>query len=54
MDQFLGFSDKHSSLVASVSNFSTGYISPQFHLAFDDLFETFICTKDDDSVFNAI
>ena len=35
-------------------NFSTGYISPQLHLVFDDLFETVINTKDDESVFNAI
>ena len=32
----------------------TGYISPQFHLVFDDLFETVIRTKDDEGVFNAI
>ena len=47
MGQFLGFSDDHSSLVANVNNLITGYISPQFHLVFDDLFETVICTKDD-------
>ena len=46
MGHFLGFSDDHSSLVKNVRNLSTGYISPQFHLVFDDLFETFIRTKD--------
>ena len=54
MGQFLGFSDDHSSLVANFRCFSTGYISPQFHLVFDDLFETFICTRDYESVFNYI
>ena len=54
MGHFLGFSDDHSSLVKNVRNLSTGYISPQFHLVFDDLFETFICTKDDDNGFNKI
>ena len=54
MGQFLGFSDEHSYLVENVHNLSTGYISPQFHLVFDDLFETAIRTKDDDHVFNKI
>ena len=35
-------------------NLSTGYISPQLHLVFDDLFETVILAKDYESVFNAI
>ena len=54
MGQFLGFSDKHYSLVENVSNLSTGYISPQFHLVFDDLFDTVIRTKDNENVFNKI
>ena len=40
--------------MVNVCNLSTGYISPQLHLVFDDLFETVINTKDDESVFNAI
>jgi hypothetical protein len=32
MGQFVGFSDKHSSLVANVCHLSTNFISPQFHL----------------------
>jgi hypothetical protein len=40
MGQFIGFSDEHSSLVANVRHLSTHFISPQFHLVFDDLFET--------------
>jgi hypothetical protein len=40
MGQFVGFSDKHSSLVANVRHLSTNFISPQFHVVFDDVFET--------------
>ena len=40
LGQFLGFSDEHSSLVANIRNLTTGYISPQYHVVFDDLFET--------------
>ena len=50
MSQFLGISDEHSSLVENVCILSTRYISPHFHLVFDDLFETVICYKDYDSV----
>ena len=52
--QFLGFSNGHSSLVANVCNLTTGNILPPFHLVFDELFETVICTIYDDNVFNAI
>ena len=38
LGQFLGFSDEHSTLVARVRNLSTNYVSPQFHVVFDDLF----------------
>ncbi len=37
---FLGFSDLHSSQVPLVLNVATGHISPQFHVIFDDKFET--------------
>lgn len=40
MGQFVGFSDEHSSLVAKVQNLSTNFISPQFHVIFDDKFTT--------------
>ena len=33
---------------------STGYISPQYHLVFGDLFETFIIQGDDDSIIASI
>ena len=37
---FLGFSALHSSQVPMVLNVETGKISPQFHVIFDDKFET--------------
>ena len=37
---FVGFLTIHSSLVALVLNTRTGKISPQFHVIFDDKFET--------------
>ena len=40
LGQFLGYSDKHSSLVALVCHLGTGYVSPQYHVVFNDLFET--------------
>ena len=45
-----GFSDERSSLVANVRNLSNKYISPQVHFVFVDLFETVICTKDDENI----
>jgi len=33
---------------------STGYVSPQFRVIFDDLFETVIRTGDNDAVINSI
>jgi hypothetical protein len=40
MDQFVDFSDIHSSLVANACHLSTNFISPQFHVVFNDLFKT--------------
>ena len=40
MGHFLGFSRSHSSLVAMVRNLHTGHVSPQYHVVFDDKFET--------------
>jgi hypothetical protein len=37
---FVGFSTEHSSLVPLVLNLSTGNISPQYHVIFDDKFLT--------------
>ena len=40
LGMFMGFSTIHSSLVALVLNVHTGKISPQYHVIFDDTFET--------------
>ena len=37
---FLGFSDMHSSRVGLILNPRTGRVSPQFHVVYDDHFET--------------
>ena len=44
MGQFLGFSCQNSSTVALVRNPHTGYISPQYHMVFDDKFDTIFHT----------
>jgi len=46
--QFVGWSPLHSSKVALVRNLVTGRISPQFHVVFDDWFETVHCAEDTD------
>ena len=38
--QFLGFSKDHASSVGNIRNIRTGYISPQFHIVYDEAFET--------------
>ncbi len=38
----------------NVRHSSTGRVSPQFHVVFDDLFETVICNGDNDVVVNSI
>ena len=40
MGQFLGFSKEHLPTIALVRNLHTGYVSPQYHVVFDDKFET--------------
>jgi hypothetical protein len=37
---FLGLSQEHSSEVPQVLNLSTGRITTQYHVVFDDLFKT--------------
>jgi len=54
LGQFLGYSDEHSSLVANVRHLKTGFISPQFHVVFDDLFESVFSSGPDDDIINAI
>mgnify|MGYP000344943232 CR=1 FL=1 len=38
--QFLGRSPDHASFVGLVRNLDTGYVSPQYHVVYDDLFST--------------
>ena len=54
LGQFLGFSEQHSSLVARVRNLETGFVSPQYHVVFDDRFETVFSSGEDDEVINAL
>jgi hypothetical protein len=43
----MGFSPLHASTVALARNLSTGHISPQFHVVYDDYFETVHSNGDD-------
>ncbi len=52
--QFLGYFGAHSLLVAIVQYMSTVHVSPQFHVVFDDLFETVIQNGDNYAVVNSI
>ena len=52
--QFIGFSDEHSTLVATVRNLKIGYISPQYHIFFDDLFETTFLRGENNPVIDQI
>ena len=36
----VGVSASHSSTVNRILNLNTGYVSPQFHVVYDELFET--------------
>ncbi len=54
LGQFVGFSDEHSSLVANVWHLTTGYISLQFHIGFDNLFESVNSTGVDDCIVETI
>ena len=54
LGQFVGFSDEHSSMVANVRHLTTGYISTQFHVMFDGLFETVNRIGADDRVAESI
>jgi len=49
---FVGFSTDHSSLVPLVLNTHTGNISPQYHVIFDDKFETVSSPQDHESIDN--
>jgi len=38
--QYVGFSSEHAESIALVRNLHSGYITPQYHIVFDDWFET--------------
>jgi hypothetical protein len=40
----MGFSPVHSESIGLVRNLKTGYISPQYHIVYDDWFETVYST----------
>jgi hypothetical protein len=46
----LGYSDEHSSFVANIRHLKTGFVSPQYHVVFDDLFETVFSSGADDAL----
>ncbi len=50
----MGFSEQHSLLVAKVRNLSTGFISPQYNLVFDDNFEMVFSSGKDAGVAEAV
>jgi hypothetical protein len=56
--QFLGFSDEHSSTVGLVRHLVTGNISAQYHVVYDDRFETvfglFGLQEDDEKLDNLV
>eukprot|EP00804_Cyclotella_cryptica_P014513 CCRYP_004809-RB/>CCRYP_004809-RB protein AED:0.52 eAED:0.36 QI:0/0/0/1/0/0/2/0/183 len=54
LGQFMGFSDGHSSLVANVCHLATGFVSPQYHVVFDDLLQTVFSSGDNDALVNSI
>ena len=54
LGQFLGYSDEHSSLVANVRHLTTGHVSPQYHVVFDELFQTVFSSGENDAVVDAI
>ena len=54
MGQFLGFSRHHSSTVALVRNLHTGHVSPQYHIVFDDKFETVFSNGKTDEEFDKL
>jgi hypothetical protein len=38
LGQFMGFSPEHSSTIGHIKNTETGYITPQFHVVYDEKF----------------
>jgi hypothetical protein len=48
------YSDEHSSLVANIWHLKTGYVSPQYHVVFDDLFKTVFSSGAEDALVDSI
>ena len=46
--------DEHSSLVANVRHLKTGYVSPHYHVVYDDLFETVFSSGSDNALVDSI
>ena len=46
--QYVGVSSLHASTVGLVKNFRTGNLSPQFHVVYDDFFETVVSTPEEE------
>jgi hypothetical protein len=44
--QYMGTSPVHADTIALIRNLKTGYISPQYHVVFDDSFETVYADED--------
>ena len=38
--QFMGMSEDHACTIGLIRNLQSGYISPQFHVVYDELFQT--------------
>ncbi len=54
LGQFLGYSDEHSSLVANIRHLKTDFVSPQYHVVFDDLFKTVFSSGTDNALVDSI
>jgi hypothetical protein len=54
LGQFLGYLYKHFSLVANVRHLGTGYVSHQYHVVFNDLFETVFSSGSDNALVDSI
>jgi hypothetical protein len=50
----LGYLDEHSSLIANIRHLKTGFVSPQYHVIFDDLFESVFSSGANDALVDSI
>ena len=54
LGQFLGYSDEHSSLVANIWHLKTGYVSPQYHVVFNNLVQTVFSSGANNALIDSI